>query len=145
MFINAKCYSNEIMRSFFLGGGGKGRWEGIQIYYNVCVCHTAMICFLLNFFFWGGRGGWGPFFQISSLILYLLRSRFDLFHKGPPSRELLSNNHLYRHKELPMSIRSQINRSCDGNSRTLIQNKRSLCKFIHIFNHILPFLPFHYF
>lgn len=74
---------------FFGGGGEEGVRKGIQIY-DVCVFVTQpSFVFSSNLFLGEGEGGDGaPFFQIPSLILYLLRSRLIYFKKRPPQAEL---------------------------------------------------------
>lgn len=83
VFISAKCYSNEITRSFFLRGG-----KGIQ-FYDVCVFVTQpSFVFSSNLFFGGrGRGRWGPFLSDPFSYIIFIEISFDLFQKkAPPGR-----------------------------------------------------------
>lgn len=74
---------------FFEGGGKRGWGRGFNFMMCVCLSHSHD-SFSPQIFFWGkGEGGrWGPFFQIPSLIFYLLRSRLIYFKKRPPQAEL---------------------------------------------------------
>lgn len=143
VFISAKCYSNEITRSFFLGGGGKRGWgRGFKFMMCVCLSHSHH-SFSPQIFFWGkGRGEMGPL-SFRSLLLYYIYWDLVWFisKKGPPRQSCTSYKIIicmYRHKGASY-VNNITNKQKlwwkiqEGNSRT----KRSL-QFIHIFKSYLP-------